>query len=207
MIGLATFAAVLALPFFLLALSPGLMSKVPKSGDWMNTVKVVGGLIEIGAAFKFINTAEIAFVVPSEAIFNAYAVLAIWVVLALVCGIYLLGLFRTDHDHDAIKVGPGRMVLGSFFLFFALFLAPALFGRPPQSRLWYLVVGLLPADAGDLKAPIGGGGRRAGEARSTAELDRPEGGRPRAEELPRRRLGDELRGGARGGQGRRASRS
>ena len=57
-IGLATFASVLAFPFFLLALSPGLLAKMPRSGDWMNTVKVVGGLIEIGAAFKFINTAE-----------------------------------------------------------------------------------------------------------------------------------------------------
>ena len=154
-LGMATFAAVLATPFFLLALSPGLLSKVPKSGDWMNAVKVVGGLVEIGAAFKFINTAETAWVVPSEAIFNAFTVLAIWVVLALVCGIYLLGLFRTDHDHDAIKVGPGRMILGSAFLFLTLFMAPALFGRPPQSKLWYMIVGLLPADADDLKAPTG----------------------------------------------------
>ena len=59
-VGLATFAAVLALPFFLLALSPGLISKMPRSGDWMNAVKVVGGLVEIGAALKFINTAELA---------------------------------------------------------------------------------------------------------------------------------------------------
>jgi thiol:disulfide interchange protein DsbD len=157
-IGMATFAAVLALPFFLLALSPGLLAKVPKSGDWMNAVKVVGGLVEIGAAFKFLNTAETAWVVPSEATFNAFTVLAIWVVLALVCGIYLLGLFRTDHDHEAVKVGPGRMILGSAFLFLALFMAPALFGRPPQSKLWYMIVGLLPADAGDLRAPAGGGG-------------------------------------------------
>jgi thiol:disulfide interchange protein len=162
-IGLATFAGVIALPFLLLALSPGLLSKVPKSGDWMNAVKVVGGLIEIGAAFKFINTAETAFVVAKEAWFNAYAVLAIWVVLALVCGIYLLGLFRTDHDHEAVTVGPGRMVLGCLFLFMALFLAPALFGRPPQSKLWYMVVGLLPADAADLKAPVGVGPAHGGE--------------------------------------------
>src|SRR5262249_25515525 len=57
-IGLATFSTVLALPFFLLALSPGLLSRMPKSGDWMNAVKIVGGLIEVGAAFKFLNTAE-----------------------------------------------------------------------------------------------------------------------------------------------------
>ncbi|WP_435010021.1 protein-disulfide reductase DsbD family protein [Tundrisphaera lichenicola] len=159
-IGLATFASVLAFPFFLLALSPGLLAKMPKSGDWMNTVKVVGGLIEIGAAFKFLNTAETYFVVPNEAWFNAYTVLTLWVVLALICGIYLLGLFRTDHDYEDVKVGPGRMIGGWLFLSLALFLAPALFGRPPQNKIWYLVVGLLPADAGELKAPecIGGSG-------------------------------------------------
>jgi thiol:disulfide interchange protein DsbD len=157
-LGLATFASVLALPFFLLALSPGLLAKMPKSGDWMNTVKVVGGLIEIGAAFKFINTAECTLVVPSEAWFNAYTVLAIWTVMLLICGIYLLGLFRTDHDYEEIKVGPGRIISGWLFLSLALFLAPALFGRPPESKIWYLVAGLLPADAADLRAPVGGGG-------------------------------------------------
>ncbi len=167
-IGMMTFAGVIALPFFVLALSPGLMAKVPKSGDWMNAVKVVGGLVEIGAAFKFINTAETAFVLANEAYFNAYAVLTIWIVLALVCGVYLLGLFRTDHDQEAVKVGPGRIVLGCFFLFVALFLTPALFGRPPQSRFWYTVVGLLPADAGDLKAPTGSGGPGTGPARMLA---------------------------------------
>ena len=169
-IGLATFASVLAFPFLLLALSPGLLSKMPKSGDWMNTIKVVGGLIEIGAAFKFINTAEVVFVVPSEAWFNAYTVLTLWVMLAVVCGIYLLGLFRTDHDYEEVKIGPGRMIGGWLFLSLALFLAPALFGRPPQSKIWYLVVGLLPADAGNLKAPTGpGGGEMLAKAATSSE--------------------------------------
>ena len=108
-VGLATFATVLALPFFLLALSPGLISKMPRSGDWMNAVKVVGGLIEIGAALKFINTAELAYVMPEEAWFDAQVVLTCWIALSLVCGLYLLGVFRTDHDHDDVKVGTGRL--------------------------------------------------------------------------------------------------
>ena len=152
-IGLATFSLVLALPFFLLALAPGLLSKMPKSGDWMNTVKVVGGLIEIGAALKFVNTAELGFgTVPEDAWFDASVVLSAWVGLSLVCGLYLLGVFRTDHDHDEVKVGPGRLVIGSLFLALTLFLAPALFGRPPKSPLWDLLVGILPADVGDLEA-------------------------------------------------------
>jgi thiol:disulfide interchange protein DsbD len=158
-VGLATFATVLALPFFLLALSPGLVSRMPRSGDWMNAVKIVGGLIEIGAAFKFINTAEIGFgAVPEDAWFNAPVVLSLWLVLAAVCGVYLLGLFRTDHDHEEVRVGPGRILSGVFFLGVALFLAPALFGRPPESKIWYTLVGLLPPDAHKLAAPAPGGG-------------------------------------------------
>jgi thiol:disulfide interchange protein DsbD len=152
-IGLATFAAVLALPFFLLALAPGLLSRMPRSGDWMNAVKVVGGLIEIGAAFKFLNNVELAYVTPEDAWFNAQVVLTIWVVLAAVCGLYLLGLFRTNHDHDEVKVGPGRLLTGSAFLVLALFLAPALFSRPPRSPFWDLMVGLLPPDVGRLNPP------------------------------------------------------
>lgn len=152
-LGLATFATVVAIPFFLLALAPGLMSRMPKGGDWMNTVKTVGGLVEIGAAFKFLNTAEIAYKVPEEAWFDAQLVLSVWVVLAAVCGLYLLGLFRTDHDYEEPKVGPGRIMFGCLFLFMAVYLAPALFGRPPQSQIYTrLVVGILPPDAGELNA-------------------------------------------------------
>jgi thiol:disulfide interchange protein DsbD len=153
-LGLATFATVLALPFFLLALSPGLLKKMPKSGDWMNTIKVIGGLVEIGAAFKFLNTAEIGFgTTPDNCWLDSEVLLAIWVVLSLVCGIYLLGLFKTDHDQDEVKVGPMRLLGGTLFIALALYLAPALFGYPPQSQIYKrLVVGILPADSGNLNA-------------------------------------------------------
>ena len=163
-IGLATFATVLALPFFVLALAPGMLSKVPKSGDWMNSVKVVGGLIEIGAALKFLNTAELSFVTPENAWCDAQFVLTAWVVLAAVCGFYLLGFFRTDHDYGEVKVGTGRILLGSSFLGIALFVAPALFGRPPQSVIWdRLVVGLLPPDAWQLSQTPRGGTKGEGD--------------------------------------------
>ncbi|HEV3162680.1 MAG TPA: cytochrome c biogenesis protein CcdA [Isosphaeraceae bacterium] len=170
-IGLATFATVLALPFFMLALAPGLLSKVPKSGDWMNAVKVVGGLVEIGAAFKFINTAECAYVVPEDAWFDSEVILAIWAVLSLICGIYLLGMFRTDHDHDAVKVGPGRILGGTLFLVLALYLTPALFGYPPQGRIWNrLIIGILPADAGRLyrNTQVASGGPACKEEHATS---------------------------------------
>ena len=153
-IGLATFAAVLALPFFLLSLAPGLLTRLPKSGDWMNTVKVVGGLIELAAAFKFVNTAEIGFhSVPEQAWVDEQTLLTVWVVMAFVCGVYLLGLFRTDHDLKEVKVGPGRMVTGAAFLFLGLYLAPALFGKPPEGMIYnQFVVGLLPPRGSDEKA-------------------------------------------------------
>jgi thiol:disulfide interchange protein DsbD len=154
-LGLATFATVLALPFFLLALSPSLISRMPRSGDWMNAVKVVGGLVEIGAALKFLNTAELAYVTPDNAWFDAQVILTSWVVLSVVCGVYLLGMFRTDHDHDEVKIGPGRLVCGALFLALALFMAPALFGRVPQSVIWNrLIVGILPPDSSEFGAGV-----------------------------------------------------
>ncbi len=153
-IGLATFATVVALPFFVLALAPGMLSKLPRSGDWMNTVKVVGGLVEIGAAFKFVNTAELGFnAVPESAWCDEQALLTIWVVMCLVCGIYLLGLFKTDHDQSDAKVGPVRIVSGMLFLFLSLYLAPALFGQPPSGQIYNrLIVGLLPPKGSETKA-------------------------------------------------------
>jgi thiol:disulfide interchange protein len=163
-IGLATFSAVLALPFLVLALAPGLISRMPRSGDWMNSVKVVGGLIEIGAALKFVNTAELAYVTPDEAWINAPVMLTCWIALSLVCGLYLLGVFRTDHDHDEVKVGPGRLVFGAAFLGLALHLTPALFGHAPESKIWEQVVGLLPPDATHFRAPAAVAGTGVGNA-------------------------------------------
>lgn len=173
-IGLATFATVLALPFFLLALAPGLLRSMPRSGDWMNAVKIVGGLVEIGAAFKFLNTAEIALgAVPDSAWFDAQVVLSIWVVLAAVSGLYLLGVFRTDHDHGTAGVGPVRILTGSGFLFFALYMAPALFGAPPQSRVYNLFVGLMPPDVDKFNRLMlaGPSGPRAAEKVSATSTD------------------------------------
>ncbi len=150
-VGLLIFSTVLSLPFFVLALVPSLMKSMPRSGDWMNAVKVVFGLLEIGAAFKFINTAEVSFRggKAAEAIFDSQVVLAIWVVIAVVCGVYLLGLFRTNHDHDEVKVGPGRLMTGMGFLVLAVYLLPALFGNPPKGEIYRQIAGVFPPDAAE----------------------------------------------------------
>ena len=116
---------------------------------------------------------SLAYVTPEDAWFDASVVLTAWIALAAVCGFYLLGFFRTDHDHDVVKVGPGRLVFGSLFLGLALYMTPALFGRPPQSFVWErLIVGILPPDASEFAAgPTLAGGVAGevspGEANST----------------------------------------
>ncbi len=168
-VGMLVFSGVLALPFFAFAMAPNMVKALPKGGDWMNTVKVVGGLIEIGAALKFINVAETAYVDPSEAITDAQFTLSAWVMLTVVCGLYVLGMFRYKGDSDSVHIGPGRLLVGSFLMVLALYVSPALFGNPPESYLYKrLVVGLLPADAGELEhSSFAGGG--------AGLLERPEG--------------------------------
>ena len=179
----------------------------------MNAVKVVGGLVEIGAAFKFLNTAELGFVTPENAWFDAQVVLTVWVVLAAVCGLYLLGLFRTDHDHDEVKVGPGRLIFGS------LVPGPGPLPGPRPLRPAAAEPGLGPPDrrppaarrrascsAADRARRRRGRGGPARRGQGHARTD-PDAGRARGEELPRRALGDELRRGPGAGRGREASRS
>ena len=187
-VGLATFATVLALPFFLLALAPGLLAKMPRSGDWMNSVKLVGGLVELGAAFKFVNAAEVSFGAnPEDAWFDSQVLLSIWVVVCFVCGLYLLRVFRTDHDQSAEGIGPGRILFGTIFLALSLYFAPALFGFPPKGQVYDRVLaGLLPNDSSELNAEeqliarinsmglSGGGGEPAAEMPLIAESSDPE---------------------------------
>ena len=106
---------------------------------------------------------------------NAQLTLTIWVILAAVCGVYLLGLFRTDHDHDEVKVGPVRLLCGSLFLILALYLSPALFGRMPQGPLLNTLVGLFPPDFMELGSPRRR--RRPARARASPRAS-PRGPRP-----------------------------
>ena len=170
-LGMLIFSTVVALPFFALSIAPGLLKSLPKSGDWMNTVKVVGGLLELGAAFKFINNVELAFVPdPADAWFNAHVLIAIWSVTAAVCGLYLLGMFRSKYDYEQPIIGPGRLVFGTAFLTIALYLAPALFGAPPRSRAYeFFALGLLPPDYVNLERGGGFGGAATGDGEALAK--------------------------------------
>lgn len=120
------FATAFAAPFFLLALFPSLVKQLPRSGNWLITVKAVMGFLELAAAIKFLRTAEIRLLDRPEYLTYDVA-LAAWVVIAVAAGLYLLNLYRLPHDHDeAGHVGVVRLMFALGFLGFGLHLAPGL---------------------------------------------------------------------------------
>jgi thiol:disulfide interchange protein DsbD len=126
LLGGLAFAGAFASPFFVLALFPGLLRRLPRSGSWMNTVKVVMGFLEFAAALKFMRAAELV-LLPKPVFFTYDLVLGMYVVLAVLCGLYLLGVFRLPHDEPAESIGVPRFVFALLFLSLGLYLAPALF--------------------------------------------------------------------------------
>ncbi len=123
------FATAFASPFFLLALFPTLLKKLPRSGGWLDTVKAVMGFLELAAALKFLRTAELRLFDKAEIVTYDVA-LAAWVGIFLVAGLYLLNLFRLPHDDEKPNVGVLRMLFGLGAIVFAVHLIPGLF--PPQ---------------------------------------------------------------------------
>ena len=114
-IGMIAFGTAFASPFFFLALVPSLLKKLPKSGGWMNSLKVVMGLIEIGAAVKFFSVADLVWNnVP--VLFDFVFVMLAWLVLALCIAFYLLGIFRLAHDGPSQGISVFRFVLAMSFL-------------------------------------------------------------------------------------------
>jgi thiol:disulfide interchange protein len=123
--GLA-FSVTFASPFFILALFPTLLKKMPKSGSWLNTVKVVMGFLELAAAFKFLRTAEL--VSSSKPAFFTYDfVLGIYIALSLLTGLYLLNLYRLPHDTPEEHLSVPRLLFSLMFIGLAFYLTPALF--------------------------------------------------------------------------------
>jgi len=109
-IGMLAFGTAFASPFFILALVPSMLKKLPKSGGWMNAIKVVMGLIEIGAAVKFYSVADMVWN-PEPVIFDFVFVMIAWLVLSLTIAMYLLGVFRMSHDVPSQGLSVGRMLL------------------------------------------------------------------------------------------------
>jgi thiol:disulfide interchange protein DsbD len=132
-LGALAFSVTFASPFFFLALFPTLLRKMPKSGSWMNTVKVVMGFLEVAAAVKFLRAGERY--IFGQAEFLTYDLaLGIYVALALACGLYLLGVFRLPHDEPPEHLGVPRMIFAVLFLALACYLAPALLKLDPDRK-------------------------------------------------------------------------
>jgi thiol:disulfide interchange protein DsbD len=126
-LGCLAYSAVFAAPFFLLALFPSLLRSMPRSGSWMNSVKVVMGFLEVAAGFKFLRAAELTLFGKTD-LLTYDMVLGIYVVLSIACGLYLLGLFRLPHDHDPVEsLSVPRLLWSLAFLTLGLYLAPGLF--------------------------------------------------------------------------------
>ncbi len=127
LLGMGGFALGLALPFGLFAFFPSMLKGLPQSGGWLNTVKVVLGFIELILSLKFLSVADLAY---GWRILDREVFIAIWIVLFVLLGMYLLGKLRFSHDSPMEHTPVGRffLALGSFA--FAVYLVPGLWGAP-----------------------------------------------------------------------------
>lgn len=140
-IGMIGFSTVFALPFFIFALIPSAMNKLPKAGGWMNNVKVIMGFLEVAAAVKFISNVDLVWgwgIMPREMF------IAIWIICGVLIVAYLLGAFKMKMDSDLNNLGALRVIWAIIFGAITIFLIPGLFGKnmgeldaflPPQGYL------------------------------------------------------------------------
>ncbi len=150
-IGMVAFATAFATPFFLFALFPQWLHSLPKSGGWLNSVKVTMGFVELAAAFKFISNVDLVWGWQTV---SRPLVLAAWVAIAIVAGIYLLGKFLLPHDSSVEHLGVLRMLAATLFFGVAFYLLTGLLGSP----LGELDAWLPPARANEIGQARGGAG-------------------------------------------------
>lgn len=139
-LGMMAFGLAFSLPFVLFSLFPSLMKKMPKSGGWLNVVKVVFAFILLAFSLKFLASVDAYF---GWGIITRALFISIWIVIATLLGVYLLGIIKTSHDSDVKHVGPGRIIFAIASLSFAVYLIPGLFGAQLSS-----LSGLIPPSDG-----------------------------------------------------------
>lgn len=128
--GMAGFAIALALPFTLFAVFPSWLKEVPRSGSWMNSVKVVLGFLELALSLKFLSVADLAY---GWGILDREVFICLWVVIFVMLGLYLLGKIRFSHDTPLDHVSIPRFFMSLASLSFAVYLIPGLWGAPLKS--------------------------------------------------------------------------
>ncbi|MFH4965506.1 cytochrome c biogenesis protein CcdA [Gaetbulibacter sp. M235] len=126
-IGMLGFSLAIALPFALFAAFPGWLNSLPKSGGWLNTVKVVLGFLELALAFKFLSQADL---VLQTHILEREVFLAIWIAVFGTLALYLFGKIKLPHDSPLTHISVGRLSLGLLVLSFTIYMIPGLWGAP-----------------------------------------------------------------------------
>ncbi|MEP5613260.1 MAG: cytochrome c biogenesis protein CcdA [Cyclobacteriaceae bacterium] len=133
--GMLAFSAAFAIPFTLFALFPGWLSTLPKSGGWLNSVKVVLGFLELAFAFKFLSIADQAY---HWNILDREVYLAIWIVIFTLLGFYLLGKLKLPGDDEGTKTSVPKLVLAIISFSFVTYMIPGMIGAPLNSLAGYL---------------------------------------------------------------------
>ena len=127
------FLLALALPFALFAAFPGWLNSLPKSGGWLNTVKVFLGFLELALAFKFLSNADL---VLQGHFLERELFIAIWVGIFFVLALYLFGFIKLPNDGNVDSLSVGRTILATSVLIFVFYLIPGLWGAPSKDNKW-----------------------------------------------------------------------
>ena len=165
-VGMLGFSSALALPFMLFAMFPGWLNSLPKSGGWLNTVKVVLGFLELALAFKFLSNADL---VLQLHFLEREVFIAIWIAIFGALTLYLFGKITLPHDSPMNHISVGRLYLGLLTLVFTMYLIPGLWGAPLK------LISAFPPPPQYSESPFGVGGSGNGAVSSESIKGLPEG--------------------------------
>jgi thiol:disulfide interchange protein DsbD len=163
-VGMLGFSLALSLPFMLFALFPGWLNSLPKSGGWLNTVKVVLGFLELALAFKFLSNADL---VLQLHLLEREVFLAIWIAIFGTLALYLFGKITLPHDSSMTHISVGRLSFGLVVLSFTIYMIPGLWGAPLQ------LINAFPPPMEYSESPLGIGASSVNSSSSVSTL--PEG--------------------------------
>lgn len=165
-VGMLGFSLAIALPFALFAAFPGWLNSLPKSGGWLNTVKVVLGFLELALAFKFLSNADLVLQLHW---LERELFIAIWIAIFGVMALYLLGKIQLPHDGPSGPISVGRLCLGLVTLAFTIYMIPGLWGAPLD------LISAFPPPQSYSESPYGVGNSQSSGA-SVLHEDLPDGG-------------------------------
>ncbi|QVY65016.1 cytochrome c biogenesis protein CcdA [Polaribacter sp. Q13] len=165
-VGMLGFSMAIALPFALFAAFPGWLNSLPKSGGWLNTVKVVLGFLELALAFKFLSNADL---VLQLHLLEREVFIAIWIAIFGTLALYLFGKIQLPHDSPLNHISVGRLSLGLIVLSFTIYMIPGLWGAPLN------LISAFPPPPHYSESPYGVGFRQLGSGGGVSHSDIPDG--------------------------------